>query len=390
MNAIRLYVLFSFITSLAIAAIVVEYVPFLLESGFSLSEVALLGLGYSILIASIEVPTGVVADIYGCKRAVQSSQLVYICGICLYGFANNRLLIMMAVPLTAISFALQSGARQAWLISQFSGDASPDHVRRAFADSALAAQCGAILAPMMASIVKEHCALNCFLLSGMLSGLALGVTIFWKKDIPQRRERSGWIAVLRDGSAVAIQYPLLRWLGYMSLTFSLLSVVTNLWSPLLRESDWALDGYWVWFAMQLGLIIGSVAYRQLPSKQAPSAMIVTLIIVGFCLIQAAREPDTIWVGLLMIMQMARAFFQIARDYLVQMTAPKEVRVTAASWISLAGQIGTMLVLGGMSLVTLHTVTASDAVQVTWIPAGILLCGSSALLSIDYRSKKLRL
>ena len=387
MQAIRLFVLFSFITSLAIAAIVVEYVPFLLEIGFSLSEVALLGLGYSILIAFIEVPSGIFADIYGCKRAVQLSQTIYCCGICFYGLASSRYYVFIAVPVTALSFALQSGARQAWMVSQLSIDTHPTIVRRAFADSALASQCGAILAPMLASAVKTQWSLNCFFLSGILSTVALCVTVFWSNDTPKHRERRGWKTVFHEGSKVALRYPLLRWLGWLSLVFSLLSVITNLWSPVLRESSWELDGYWVWFAMQLGLMIGSVAYRLLPSDQAPLAMVIALAIVGLSLMQAVRTPDTIWVGLLMVMQMARAFFQIARDHLVQITAPKEVRVTAASWISLTSQVGTMLVLGGMSIAMMQCVNSYDAMSVTWMPAGFVLCVSSVFFYLRYRSRR---
>ena len=89
MNAIRQYVVFSFITSLAISAIVVEYVPFLRETGFSLSEIALLSLGYNVLIAMVEVPTGIYADRHGCKSAVQWSQIIYVAGITLYGLTTS-------------------------------------------------------------------------------------------------------------------------------------------------------------------------------------------------------------------------------------------------------------------------------------------------------------
>lgn len=385
MNAIKQYVVFSFITSLAISAIVVEYVPFLIKIGFTFSEVALLGLGYNILIACIEVPTGIYADMRGCKSAVQWSQVIYIVGITIYGVASQRYWVMFAVVLTAISFAMQSGARQSWLMSQIATSASPVETRRAFADSTLAAQCGAILAPMLAAAVKSQ--LNCFLLSAVLSFVALVVTFFWTPDAPTARPHQNWLDLFNQGRQAALQYPLLRWLGWMSVVFALISVIANFWSPALRQSPWQMDGYWIWFAMQAGLMLGSVAYRQLPGHHAPFAMVASLAFAGICLVLAVRSPDYWWMVLLSSIQISRAFFQVARDHAVQASVPTEVRATAASWISLANQIGMMVVLGFVSLVTIDSRTALEGMYRAWIPAGVLLIVCSVVFYLRYRKMR---
>ena len=387
MNAIRQYVVFSFITSLAISAIVVEYVPFLRETGFSLSEIALLSLGYNVLIAMVEVPTGIYADRHGCKSAVQWSQIIYVAGITLYGLTTSKAFVIMAVVLTAISFAMQSGARQSWLMSQMTAATTPKQRRRAFADSMLAAQCGAILAPMLSAALKAQWQVNVFFLSAILSLIALAVTLFWSPDQPIARPHQGWAELFHQGRLAALEYPLLRWLGWMSFVFALISVVTNQWSLALRESHWPMDGYWVWFAMQAGLMLGSVAYRQLPGHHAPFAMVVSLTIAGGCLVFAVRSPDYGWMALLALLQASRAFFQVARDHTVQSSVPMEVRATAASWISLASQIGMMAVLGFTSLVTIGRHTALEAMQVTWTPAGLALSTCSVLFYLRYRVKR---
>lgn len=387
MKAIRLYVLFSFITSLAISAIVVEYVPFLLRIGFSLSEVALLGLGYNILIACIEVPTGIYADMRGCKSAVQWSQIIYVAGITLYGVATDRYHAMAAVVLTAMSFAMQSGARQSWLMSQLSEGVSPAETRRAFADSTLAAQCGAILAPMLSAAAKSHWQLNCFLLSAILSLVALVITFFWTQDAPTARPHQSWLDLFNQGRKAALQYPLLRWLGWMSFVFALVSIITNFWSPALRQSAWRIDGYWVWFAMQAGLMLGSIAYRQLPGHHAPLAMVASLAFAGLCLVLAVRSPDYGWMVMLALIQVSRSFFQVARDHAVQASVPVEARATAASWISLANQIGMMAVLGFTSLATIGSHRALDAMHRTWTPAGILLIICSTVFYLRYRKMR---
>lgn len=386
MNAIRQYIVFSFITSLAISAIVVEYVPFLIKIGFTLSEVALLGLGYNVLIACIEVPTGIYADMRGCKSAVQWSQVIYIVGITMYGVAAQRYWVMVAVVLTALSFAMQSGARQSWLMSQMAG-VSPSATRKAFADSTLAAQCGAILAPMLSAAVKSHWQLNCFLLSAGLSFIALVASMFWTPDAPTARPHQHWLDLFNQGRQAALQYPLLRWLGWMSFVFALISVITNFWSPALRESHWLMDGYWVWFAMQAGLMLGSVVYRQLPGHHAPLAMVTAFAFAGACLVLAVRSPDYWWMGLLALLQVSRSFFQVARDHAVQASVPTEVRATAASWISLANQIGMMAVLGFTGLATINSHRALDGMRLTWIPAGILLMGSSLVFYLRYRKMR---
>ena len=387
MNAIRQYIIFSFMTSLAISAIVVEYVPFLREIGFSLSEIALLSLGYTVLIATVEVPTGIYADMRGCKTAVQWSQVIYIAGILLYGFASGKTLAVIAMVLTAMSFAMQSGARQSWLMSQLLLGESPAITRRAFADSTLAAQLGAIVAPMLSAALKSAWQVNVFFLSAALSLIALGLTVFWSTDKPTTRPHQHWSEVFHQGRLAAMRYPLLRWLGWMSFVFALLSVVTNQWSLALRESDWQMDGYWVWFAMQAGLMVGSIAYRQLPSHHAPFAMIVSLAVAGASLMIAARSPDVLWVCLLALVQSMRAFFQVARDHAVQASVPIEVRATAASWISLATQVGMMAVLGFTSLATIGKHTALEAMHVTWVPTGLVLVTCSGLSYLQYRLKR---
>lgn len=61
-NPIRAYYLFIALLYFGKGAYVTGYVPFLQSIGFSLAEVSLLNLCYWILVAVLELPTGLLAD----------------------------------------------------------------------------------------------------------------------------------------------------------------------------------------------------------------------------------------------------------------------------------------------------------------------------------------
>ncbi|MFO0764636.1 MAG: hypothetical protein U0487_01130 [Patescibacteria group bacterium] len=105
-------------------------------------------------------------------------------------------------------------------------------------------------------------------MSAFCSFVALIMLAFWPPDTPTARPHQSWIWRSFTEAAKRPYSTYCRWIT-VDVALCLGLGDRNLWSPALRESRWHMDGYWVWFAMQTDLMVGSVAYRSLPQYHAP-------------------------------------------------------------------------------------------------------------------------
>jgi len=86
---------------------------FFQEVGLSLAQITIAATLMHVTIQSLEVPSGIFADLYGRKKSVFLSALFFILALLAYSFAYDFIHLLLGEILMGISFAFSSGAIQA-------------------------------------------------------------------------------------------------------------------------------------------------------------------------------------------------------------------------------------------------------------------------------------
>lgn len=95
------------------------FVIYLIAINFTVTEVGLILAMTSLLIILFEIPTGVIADVFGRKLSTFISLFSNAFAILILFLTTNKLWIFISAIIGAISFTFRSGAEEAWNIDYF-------------------------------------------------------------------------------------------------------------------------------------------------------------------------------------------------------------------------------------------------------------------------------
>jgi MFS transporter, DHA3 family, tetracycline resistance protein len=125
----RTWLLYKGVEALAVTlGWTVAAVYFVREVGMSPLELVLTGTALEVAYFVFEVPTGVVADLYGRRISVVVAQVVMGAGFILTGTSTNVGVILAAAALTGFGWTFKSGAEDAWLADE----EGPERLARAY------------------------------------------------------------------------------------------------------------------------------------------------------------------------------------------------------------------------------------------------------------------
>ena len=228
-NILRYYIfnlMFGFATgSLAI------WVLFVIDKhGFSLSLIAFLNIVFFLTMTLGEVPTGIVADVYGRKISLAFGAIFLSCGYLLFSFAPDLFLLLVSYILAGIGFTFLSGAQEALLFESLVKDQRGDEYTRITGRATAlrfgVAAVGTVLTGFFATI---DIALPT-IISGITFGLMLIVIFTFKEPAISETNESatrGYFKTLRDAVHTIRQQRTLRYaIVYLTL-ISLFSWLIN-------------------------------------------------------------------------------------------------------------------------------------------------------------------
>lgn len=90
-------------------------VLFYQENGLNMSQIFILKSVYSIAMVATELPSGYLADVWGCRRTLLIGALLGTLGIAIYSFSAGFVSFLMAEVVLGIGFSFVSGADSAML-----------------------------------------------------------------------------------------------------------------------------------------------------------------------------------------------------------------------------------------------------------------------------------
>ncbi|WP_040478026.1 MFS transporter [Longispora albida] len=116
----------SFLIWLPTGLYLAPLVLLMLSRGLDLATVAAVGLGYSLTVTLLELPTGGLADVIGRRTVLVVSAVASLTGLLLLGLAESIGLLVASAVLRGIARALQSGPAEAWFVDATHAAEGPD------------------------------------------------------------------------------------------------------------------------------------------------------------------------------------------------------------------------------------------------------------------------
>src|SRR5674476_1700842 len=90
-------------------------VLFYQENGLSMTQIFMLKSIYSIAMVVTELPSGYLADVWGCRRTILFGAILGTIGILIYSFSSDFTSFMFAEIILGVGFSFVSGADAAML-----------------------------------------------------------------------------------------------------------------------------------------------------------------------------------------------------------------------------------------------------------------------------------
>jgi MFS family permease len=236
------------------------FMLFQAERGLSFFERLALGGIYSAVVIAVEIPTGVLADRIGRRRAMIAGALAMVGSCMLAANAHDFTTFALAEALAALSMALCSGADSAYLFDLLcEHDRAHEYSRRESTASAWHLLGSALAFAGGGLLAQVDLVLPYYVTAGV-AGIAAVVAFKMSAD-PVGRARRPFRADMAGAIREVMHNGRLAWLiGYSAVVFVLLRASIYLYQPYLHARGLGPLGIGVLFA-GVSVIAALVAYR---------------------------------------------------------------------------------------------------------------------------------
>ncbi|MFH0906083.1 MAG: MFS transporter [archaeon] len=166
----------------------VFYAFYFLNIGFSLIQISLFLTASNISKLIFEVPTGVIADVFGRKRSVQIAYfLLFVLNLAVF-FTNNFYLIILLFFLIGFSLTLISGAKEGLILSNLKYYRKTDLEKEFYIKFSSLMNLGAIGAGIIGAILVKLFGLKIIWIISSLSFLLPFIIMFFVKEYTSNKK----------------------------------------------------------------------------------------------------------------------------------------------------------------------------------------------------------
>ncbi len=303
--------------------------------GISLAQILMLDAAFEIMMLLAEVPTGVVADRWGRRRAMVLGQVGVTVAVVMFAFAPNVWAVLACYFVWAISGALTSGSDVAFVHDSLEAQKRPGEFGKVVARGNAAQLAGMGASSMIGAPIAAWTSLE-FTVMLSIACAVVAVPIVWRFHDPGTHKASAdarYTALLGTAARRVLRHPRLRALIIMQAVVSGFA-----WSCMLLTQPYLNEGGLplAWFgvvlagmhliafaASMLGPRVAGISGRQVIFFATPPIIVVSLLTMGLA---------PLWTGLvmLMVLRIALNFFGPLIVEQINRESVDEVRATIAS------------------------------------------------------------
>lgn len=235
--------------------------------GLTLTQVMLLQSWFTFSIFALEVPTGVVADLWGRKQSLVLGAVTAVIGFVVYALVPNFWVFALGEFILALAFTLRSGAAEALLY-----DSVPEEkAKKAISKNASLVLIGLSVGPAIGSILLNWVEQQqLMLLTAIPFAIMVVLAVLLeepKTETHEDQSKQFW-NILIDGVHFFVKHASLRSLALdMGVVAALSKMMIWLYQPLLQQQGVPVTWFGPIFAVAVGIeVIAMNAYSQLEAK----------------------------------------------------------------------------------------------------------------------------
>ena len=363
---------------LSVSFFFATYVIFLTNAGLGLLEVNVINVVFMISSFFLEVPTGVVADVYGRKTSLVASCFVTSLAFLLYFFSDTFLLFVIAEVIAAIGHALCSGAFKAWMIDEVNATGESFDLTRAYRSGKISNSLGIIVGVILGGYLGEYNIALPWLFASASIFVTGIVSIFIIKEnghTPVVHERGAMAAMIdtgRLGFQICTKSPGVLFAMSLGFVFSFACMPLNMYWQLryqgfgLKVSDLGYLFSANMLVLMLGVFVSVYVYRALKTNKRSLFFTISVMAIGILM---AAVTDTLVFSLSMfyIHELARGIYEPLVDDYVNKRIDEQTRATVLSFKSMTSLLGASLGLLVSGLIAKYF-----GIEAAWICSAIVV------------------
>jgi DHA3 family tetracycline resistance protein-like MFS transporter len=353
-DKIRIYSATRFLTSLAFGTILPVYVLYFRHYQINLFQIALLAAVFEASILIFEIPTGMVADIYGRRVSVILSTALSLISGLLFIFFPFLTGFIVAEIIGGLGETLRSGALEAWLVDSLKHEGREERQKGAFAQGTKFRTLGSLLGLILGGyLASSSMRLVWVPFTAIFLILCLFLLLRMKEEFEIRtkgseRIMSKFSGILRQSLAVLKEQKLVLALIVLSL-FSEFSfeTISQFWQVHFHENLSIPVKYFGWILVSASILtilfidqITTITEKLKP-EIASLIMLESLVVITLLLVALILSP--LWAIVFFILLQTFVNFKepIYLD-LINKRIPSQQRATLLSFKSLVGSGGEVL------------------------------------------------
>jgi len=383
---IRLYLFLAGGEALATSLVSAIFVIFLIEQGgLDLFEVSIVFLASAGTVFVLEIPTGVIADVFGRKISCVCSYFLVVIALFVFAISDSLSAFVIAAIILATRSALISGASEAWLVDSLKHNSYSGNLRSILIKENQMIYSAGIAGALAGSFLADKDIIFPFIIGGFAMLLVGTVAAILMKEEYFVREKFSFktgIQSMRETIRLSVAYgrnnKAVRFILLMGLMQAITVKISIIqYQPFFFQffSNKASLGF-LWVAMAIATIAGTTLSSWFLSKLRNSkrALVTLQMAIGLGVLIAGLSvslpsPIVLPIALLAFLFFSfagGAFAPINGEYLNE-NIPSKERATLISFESMAYGIGSTagLLFGGY-------IAKMFSISTVWTLAGGML------------------
>ncbi|MEK7584626.1 MAG: MFS transporter, partial [Patescibacteria group bacterium] len=363
------------------------YVLFLLSMGLILFEVNLVNFTYFTTLFLFEVPTGIVADVFGRKLSYVLSSIVFGSAFFIYAASDSLPGFLLAEATAAVGTTLATGAFQAWLVDRlnyfgFRGSLDGLFAREQLISN-LATIGGAVMGGALATIgfaVPWVVGGAVVFASGVVAAFVMKEEYFTRRRFSMRANVRAMFDTVRTSLSFGRRSSVVKFVAGMGILQLFAVQAPNMqWQPFFSQFFSGTFGMGLIFggisaALAMGALLAPRLVRTI--RLESQALVWTQVAIGIGIIAASLTrtlPAALAVFLLH--EVARGVYRPLRDAYLNHHIPSLERATLLSLAANANNAGAMV-----GLLISGFVAEMYSIPVAWMLGGsVLIIGTLVLV-----------
>lgn len=358
------YYLIQFLSSLSLGIIIPVFVLYFRHRHLNLFEVAALAVIFEGSIAIFELPTGLVADLYGRKLSVVLSLFTISVAGVIFRVSTVFWGLALAEMVQGLGETLKSGAFEAWVVDSLREDGRQEKVRGVFARGVRCERSGYLLGLILGGYIGAHqiTAIWYPFAGGHLICGVIALSLMQRGPLPSAADRPGRgvahlrTTVRRGVGAIRAQRLLVALFAFSFLVNFGHETVDQYWQVHFAEDLGVDPRYFGWLvgisAGAVILLVSAVTRWLGPGQRQRYGLIILEGTAALCVAGLALTFSPLAaMGLFVALEAFRGFKKPIFLDLLNRHIPSEARATLLSLESLLGSLGEVLsglIIGGVA------------------------------------------